>query len=161
MAASCIYGDTDILVPCTTMCAHQGCIGWGIREQQRKRCVSAWLQVPHTVRCQTRDHPWRQIRPWFAYMFLLQVALLRSVASAAGIPIGARHSGWATGFPCSKELDFICVYCCACFKPQEQHNGMMATGRLLVLATRYAPHLVYTCTLGLHLGHTVSIIFND
>ena len=45
--------------------------------------------------------------------------------------------------------------------PKEQHTGRMGTGRLLVLTTRYGPHLVYTCILGLHLGHTLSTIFND
>ena len=47
------------------------------------------------------------------------------------------------------------------FKPQEQHTGRMGTGRLLVLTTRYGPHPVYICILGLHLGHTLSTIFND
>ena len=106
--------------------------------------VQTWYLclVAAAMHCPMPDsrHPWRKNRPWITYM------ICAACSSQTGIPIGARHSGLATGFPCSKGPDCICVCCLACFRPQEQHTGRMGIGRVLVLTTKYL-----RSTLALHL----------
>ena len=151
MATSFVHGDMDIL-PCTTLCTHQGCIGGNSGTEVPTLCVCLVVAATHCPMPDSRL-PIEGNRPWLPYMFFCICVF------SGPVPLESNRCmlQWlGNRLPLQQRPRLhLCVL------PQEQHTGRMGTGRLLGLTTRFGPHLVHTCILGLHLGHTLSTRFND